>query len=236
MSSKVKSKKVKTKKLSKKLSKKKSYKPEIKNELLPYNEELFKKLFPNKPKLDYSQLQLSTLGKYSITPYNVGTEMSKIIRSHITKQKAVITEATANVGGFVFALTNDFDKVNAVEILKFNCDILENNVNVYKLNKKVDIICKDYLEVMDDLKQDVVFIDPPWGGKNYRQHKLLNLFLGNKPLHIIVESLMKKNIVVIKVPYNFNFKKIFQLSNKTCVYSIKDNDKPLFYMIVIEKQ
>lgn len=56
------------------------------------------------------------------------------------------------------------------------------------------------------MKQDVVFIDPPWGIK-YFEKKKLSLFLSNKPLVKVCRDLLgQTSLIVIKVPWNFDFK------------------------------
>jgi len=40
----------------------------------------------------------------------------------------------------------------------------------------------DYLYWLPKIKQDVVFMDPPWGGVDYQQHTKLDLTLGKTPL------------------------------------------------------
>ena len=221
---------------SKKYTKRKRFIPEIEPTLIEYDDKLWKEIFPYKKDLDYSLLQLSNIGKYSITYYDIANDISKIIRNHIHNKKATITDGTSNVGGMIYAFVNDFDKVNAVEIVEYHCNILRNNLKVYNILDKVDIHCVDYLDISNKLSQDVVFFDPPWGGPNYKKQKLLNLYLDNIPISKIIKPLLKKSIVAIKVPFNFDFKTVFELSNKTCVYSFyKPNGRLSFYMIIIEK-
>ena len=59
---------------------------------------------------------------------------------------------------------------------------------------------------MDSLKQHVVFLDPPWGGPDYRKHARLMLYLDDVPLHKIVNRLIDSaKLIVLKVPFNFDF-------------------------------
>ena len=73
--------------------------------------------------------------------------------------------------------TKYFDKVNAVEIVKLHCDILETNLRVYDIKDKVDIHCIDYLDIGEKLNQDIVFFDPPWGGKKYMNQFNKSIFM-----------------------------------------------------------
>ncbi|KAJ0392893.1 hypothetical protein P43SY_000993 [Pythium insidiosum] len=56
--------------------------------------------------------------------------------------------------------------------------------------------------------QDVVFIDPPWGGPEYKELDQVDLFLGEQPLFAVCEKLRgHAQFVVLKVPMNFDDKK-----------------------------
>ncbi len=92
--------------------------------------------------------------------------------------------------------------------------MLENNVNVYKL-KNVKIHCVNYLNIMNKLKQNVVFIVPPWGGRDYKKDKSLKLYLytdDNKKviLEDVINKIKNVELVVLKVPYNFDFIHFYQ--------------------------
>jgi len=216
--------------------KREEFKPEIEPQLIKYNEKIWKKMFPQKDKLDYSKLQLSNIGIYSIFYPNSADELSKIIRSYVPGKKAVITDATSNMGGATIAFAKYFDKVNAVEIVKLHCDILENNVKVYGIRDKVDIHCMDYLDIGGKLEQDVIFFDPPWGGKSYKELKLMNMYLDSIPINSIIKELVKDNVIAIRVPFNYDFKKIFQLGKESFIHSFYRPDGKLsFFLIVLKK-
>jgi hypothetical protein len=53
-----------------------------------------------------------------------------------------------------------------------------------------------------------VFIDPPWGGPEYRLRSTIDLFLGEWPLAAISELLIGRTMyVVLKVPDNFDIER-----------------------------
>ncbi len=100
------------------------------------------------------------------------------------------------------------------------CKILKNNVEQYSLDN-VDIKCGDYLKLAASLKQDVIFLDPPWGGKNYKQVSSMDLYMSGENLYSIVKkiSVMAK-MIVIKIPNNYNITGFYQQSSyhKITVY------------------
>lgn len=175
---------------------------------------LFNRLFPFRDGIDMSKLLLTEEGIYSISkPVD-----SEIISSNIEKilgKNIIITDATANVGGNTISFAEKFKKVNAIEIDDVNFHVLKKNIKVYELNEKVDTIHNNYMFVFNKLKQDVVFIDPPWGGRGYKDLKVLDLglrdgknsmiYIGNIVRRIMTDRLAK--MAVIKVPFNFSFDK-----------------------------
>lgn len=120
------------------------------------------------------------------------------------KSSLTITDATACVGGNVISFCDYFAIVNAVECDLVRCEMLQHNLAVLE---KGNAICihASYLMVMQDLQQDVVFIDPPWGGPEYKDLAKVDLFLDDIPLYDICKRLHgRAEIVVLKVPTNFD--------------------------------
>jgi ubiquinone/menaquinone biosynthesis C-methylase UbiE len=173
---------------------------------------IYKKIpyFINTP--NRNNLKISNTGKFSVTHYKDAIKIGNIIKSYFDKD-ITITDATANNGGNTIIFGFMFEKVNSVEINKKEYDILVNNIKVYKL-KNITTYNDDYLNIYDTLKQDVIFIDPPWGGPRYKNKKGLNLFLSGKNLINVIDMLTSK-IVVLKVPFNFNFEGLFKYGRFT---------------------
>ena len=168
--------------------------------------------FPKVKDIDLSELKISNVGKYSISKPKDAIDINDIIASYFPKSsKLTITDACANNGGNTINFALRFNKVNAIEINKTEFDILEHNIKVYKL-KNIKTINDDYLKQMFNIKQDVVFIDAPWGGTQYYKSTFLDLFLGAENIIDIVKKLYDKKLFklcVLKVPKNYNFQNIF---------------------------
>ena len=90
-------------------------------------------------------------------------------------------------------------------------EILKNNLQVYKIPVETTYLC-DYVSVFKQLKQDVVYLDPPWGGPDYKKAKVLDLYLGEKNIIDICVELMTggenqsqlATLIVLKLPVNYN--------------------------------
>jgi hypothetical protein len=88
--------------------------------------------------------------------------------------------------------------------------MLQHNLGVLK---KTNIACihASYLVVIEFLRQDVVFIDPPWGGPEYKDLAKVDLFLDDIPLYDVCRMLYGlAKVVVLKVPTNFDTEKFAQ--------------------------
>lgn len=51
----------------------------------------------------------------------------------------------------------------------------KHNAKVYGVDKHIDFIVGDYFDIAPQLKADVVFLSPPWGGPTYLDDKEYDL-------------------------------------------------------------
>ena len=219
--------------------KRKKFIPEIKPILLDYDQEIFTRFFPKDKNVNFENLQLSNIGVYSITDPSKAQLISDIIKKYFEdKDNLIITDATANMGGNTINFAQNFKHVNAVEIIDLHCDILKNNLTEYKLEDKVSIHCGDYLDLMDTIKQDIVFFDPPWGGKDYKKINNLNLYLDEINIIDICNSLINQTkLIAIKVPFNFDIINMIKKSkfDSVTIHKIYRNENHIsFYLIILK--
>jgi hypothetical protein len=170
-------------------------------------------------------------------------KISLIIKNHLLKLKiepieAIITDSTACVGGdtISFALSR-FKKVYAIELDKERSELLQNNIDVYSLNDIVEVINNNMLDTINRLDSNVIYIDPPWGGKNYKNSDNLKLSMSDVPLETICNNcfdnkIMSKpsDLVVLKLPTNYDIKHLYKeiISNEIYFYDLKK-----MYILVI---
>ena len=89
-----------------------------------------------------------------------------------------------------FACSGRFSKVNAVEA---RARMLKHNVSVIEGKKEASppaatsVTSGSYLYLLRELHQDLVFLDPPWGGPEYKDVERVPLYLGNRHLADIGE-------------------------------------------------
>lgn len=122
----------------------------------------------------------------------------------------VITEMTAGVGGNVFNFAKYFKYVNAIEINPERFEYLEKNIKLYELDN-INCYNDDSLNLLvdqDDINQDIIFFDPPWGGVNYKLSDKLRLNFGEYSVENVCKILFKRprnKMIVMKLPNNYDF-------------------------------
>ncbi|OQS01699.1 hypothetical protein ACHHYP_00304 [Achlya hypogyna] len=177
-------------------------------------------LFGGLPPAVRSQLQLDDVAQYSVTDMKTAARISHFIMSlpGLTPN-SVITDATACVGGNTASFCTFFRYVQAVEIDPTRFQMLVHNMHGVLTFVNIQCYCANYVDVATQFLQDVVFIDPPWGGPEYRQRSTVDLFLGDTGLAELCEQLVHRTqYVVIKVPQNFDIERFTYLVSGTVSY------------------
>ena len=150
-------------------------------------------------------LKLDKEALYSTTDQVTADKITRDILRYVPRS-ATITDATACIGGSAYSFAQVFHHVNAIEMdhdrytfLQANMGILPSCIN------PVRCLHGDALAIAPALTQDVVFIDPPWGGPEYKQLKQVQLFLSSTSLADACRILHTSTaFIVIKVPINFD--------------------------------
>ncbi|OQS07084.1 hypothetical protein THRCLA_00909 [Thraustotheca clavata] len=166
-------------------------------------------LFSGLPSNVREQLQLDEVAQYSVTDMKTAARISHFIMTlpGLTPN-SVITDATACVGGNTASFCTFFRYVQAVEIDATRFRMLVHNMHSVLSFVNLQCYCANYVQVAQQFLQDVVFIDPPWGGPEYRSRSTVDLNLGDASLAEVCELLVgRTQYVVIKVPQNFDIER-----------------------------
>jgi predicted RNA methylase len=213
-----------------------NYNPEIQVKEITLDKQKKLQLFGS----DKKDLKITNIGMYSITDPQTAQRISDTIKKILKTNKLTITDATANNGGNTINFAKNFKFVNSVEIVSDHCKVLENNIKAFNL-ENVKIYCDDFISIKDSLTNDVIFIDPPWGGPDYIKHEHLELEVGSYKLANLVNELLKSNakLIVIKVPRNYDFDNLRKniKANMLEIQSIinKYTNKLSYYVAYIKK-
>jgi 16S rRNA G966 N2-methylase RsmD len=193
-----------------------------------YQKKIIKnKLFPCPPDNNYENLMIDMEStSYVSTPY-VSSVITGIIESlipgHIALDKLTIFDGTACVGGDTIALGRTFGSVIAAEIDETRYNMLVNNLNEFKLWNVIPIN-DDSLNLLYKINFiDVMYFDPPWGGKIYKYKNNLRLKIGDMYLDQIVNHVFDGKVksdvkmIVLKLPKNYNLYELYKKTNKSFI-------------------
>jgi 16S rRNA G966 N2-methylase RsmD len=217
-------------------------KTNIKSRIVKVPIELIKYFFIDKEDVDRSKLLITKDGLYSMSGVKTGCFMAKIIMNHLAEhkinpKKITITDGTGNNGSETIIYSRYFKKVNSIELDNVNYEVLKHNVETYNL-KNVNIINGDTTQKLKSLKQDVIVIDAPWGGPEYKIQKSIKLYMSDMEISDIVNNFWNKaKLFVLKVPINYDFNYFsekVQKNFKVYNYISQKNNKIKLKIIVLD--
>jgi predicted RNA methylase len=176
------------------------------------NEEILKTLFP--PVKDVNLLKYDETGLYSMTSRNVAKIISDIVKSYFQgmASEITVTDCTAGLGGNTISFSENFKRVHSIEQDPERFEYLKENLKLYEnsVYNNISFHCGNFLEIIQELNQDVIFVDPPWGGKNYKDTPFLDIFINEIPLYEVLNALKgKSKLIVLKLPVNFNINEFY---------------------------
>ena len=146
---------------------------------------LFADLTPDQRSL----IQLDSVSLFSVADMLSSKTINAILSAvcacaDVLPKDVAITDGCACVGGNVLAFSDIFKTVNAIEVDPTRCSMLKHNLEVVCKRTNVAFYNEDYSKSYESYEQDIVYLDPPWGGTLYtsvdKDEKLLlggNLWL-----------------------------------------------------------
>lgn len=182
----------------------------------------------------FYKFKLNKEGKFSITKPFESNQIIQYMKTFIENlSDVIITDATSCMGGDLISFSRVVKNVNGVEINKENFDLLCENCKIFNC-KNVKLYNEDYLSVYKKLYQDVLYIDPQWGGPNYKEKNEIFLFLGKYKLEDFLDKLIDEKItkyIFVKIPLNASLPKKFY---KNFQIIFNRNKKPSFIILCIK--
>ena len=196
-----------------------------------------KKILPN---LNSVKFRFTNVSLFSITPIDQAIYTYYLISCFMKTEDKILTEANGCIGGNTWVFASKFKNINVIELSKLHYEILKHNMEQLGLNniKYFNNNCIDYIF---DLKSDVIFFDPPWGGTGYKgkDKKLGYLYRGffftiDK---IVTDKYFANNcqLIVLKIPLKYNMFYI-KKNNKFKFYyafTIRTKKRPIYKLIFL---
>jgi 16S rRNA G966 N2-methylase RsmD len=189
------------------------------------------------PDSNGKKILLDDVSKYSITLPDKAHTISEVTKKNYQLvfpdddlSNITITDAMACVGGNTLSFSNFFNKVIANEINTTRYQYLVHNMKEY--NRENIVFYNDnYLNLMNKLEQNIVFIDPPWGGPIYKSQYKMEIVLQDEAeketnIHEMVNILFENNsgtkMIIFKLPINHNIENFKQSRYKYKMICLKN--------------
>jgi len=201
-------------------------------------------LFPYKRGVNPRDIQVTEEGKYSYTKREDGERTIQFIKRYMNPSKLSILDGTGNVGGDTILFGLNFEKVHSIEMNPENFKALQHNVELYKL-KNVELHEGDTTVLYKDFPADVLYLDPPWGGPDYKEKKELDLSLGSHRIDVFLrDSILsasaawKPQWIVLKLPFNYKWDRLEVLDGIESIYTLRIRNYRIVAMklISVEKK
>ena len=189
------------------------------------------------PESSGKKILLDDVSKYSITLPDKAHTISEVTKKNYQLvfpdddlSNITITDAMACVGGNTLSFSNFFNKVIANEINTTRYQYLVHNMKEY--NRENIVFYNDnYLNLMNKLEQNIVFIDPPWGGPIYKSQYKMEIVLQDEAeketkLHEMIDILFENSsgtkMIIFKLPINHNIENFKQSKYKYKMICLKN--------------
>lgn len=207
------------------------------------NNDLITKTYPIIQNVDMSKLQISEVGKYSTSGVSGASQLVHYIKRYCkifeisSCNDLIITDGTGNNGSDTIYLALHFKHVNSIEKSSREFEVLTNNVNTYNL-KNVTLHNGSSLEIIPTLRQDIIYIDAPWGGINYKKHKQVRLYMDDQEISQIYKNNKQyANLFIFKVPRNYDFNNFIAMTKANFfeIHAVMSSDghKIKYYFIFV---
>lgn len=173
-----------------------------------------KRFFPQLNEIDLNKLQIDNIGEYSITRPEEASLISEIIIKENNPEETIL-DAMAGIGGNSISFCNNFKNVVSVESDINRYNILQHNLKEYNF-KNYKAYYDDCLNLIEENKFNIIFFDPPWGGKNYLKQDMVELSISGFKIWMVIKYILCENTkcnIYIKIPSNFN---VLKLKEELC--------------------
>ena len=149
------------------------------------------------------KLKLDNEALYSVTDQYTADRISRDIQKILPNIQS-ITDATACVGGNTFSFSKFFKQIQAIELDYTRYQYLLHNMNTLEVNN-VTCCHGDLMIECQKTINEIIFIDPPWGGPEYKTKDNIDLFLSDVELSEVCDHIKDSTkYIALKVPVNFN--------------------------------
>lgn len=190
-----------------------------------------------------SKLRFTDVSIYSTTPHDQAEYTANLLLNYYTPEvlkTKIVTEANACIGGMTWSLAKHTKLVNAIELNPLHAEILRHNLKLYNLSN-INVIEGNCIPLLKPTKSHILFLDPSWGGANYKKEKniVLSYEYNGKPyliddlVHGYLSYLVE--MIIIKLPYGYDTE---SLKNSNFLTNVElpistDAGKPIYTLLIL---
>lgn len=220
-----------------------------------HNSSKLRYLLKGMNRLYFNNFKSDDVGLYSLTKYTQAQHITgQLCKLCNLNKNSIILDTCACVGGNIISFAQRFKQCICLEIDKSRYNLLVNNTKYFNNVISYNMDCLVYIKniinalleekklkkennkiinVSKNYKYDLVFIDPPWGGKEYKQNKIMSLYIDDININKFIElSLLLSKYVSLRIPFNYNFSDLinFNIYHIEKIYTTLDS---FYYFIIL---
>ncbi|XP_065185203.1 trimethylguanosine synthase-like [Sycon ciliatum] len=150
-------------------------------------------------------IELDDESWYSVTPEKIAEHIAERCQCDL------VVDAFCGAGGNTIQFAFTCERVIAIDIDPVKIEYARHNAAVYGVEDRIEFIVGDVFDILPNLKADVVFFSPPWGGPAYLNADEYDLF---KMLPVDVTRLFAMSSQITK-----NI--VFYAPRNTCINHFK---------------
>jgi hypothetical protein len=162
------------------------------------------------------KVYFTEVGTFSATPLIVSRMM--VGKFPQNNNPIVLFDGTASTGADVinilYVMLGKPLRIVANELDPLNYNALINNIKLYKFDSLVTTYNTDTIYLLEEpilQNINIMYFDPPWGGREYKNNQYIDLSLGGIDIFDLVKKLAKDIYkypllysIIVKAPFNYN--------------------------------
>jgi 16S rRNA G966 N2-methylase RsmD len=200
----------------------------------------FDKLFPWKQGVNRNNLHID---HECISYITVPRDANKIVdlisekmKKYKKKDEITIVDSTACIGGDTIAFCHNFGIVIPIELDPDRYTNLIHNIETYNIQNAFPINgnCMNKIPEIN-INIDVIYIDPPWGGSDYKLKDKMDIQMNDMDLDQIIISFFIKEVklVVVKLPKNYNYDNLLpKLQKHNLIFDLNKEIKKIDILLI----
>jgi len=163
-------------------------------------------------------IQIDAEGLYSVVPEKTALEQAQLVMGR------TVLDAFAGVGGNAIGFARSGKHVIAADHNEHRLSMAVNNAHVYGVSELIEFHLCDALVSLQEFHADAVYLDPPWGGLDYKDRGVFHLADFQPNGHTLLRmALTRFNEVLLRVPRTFSLEEFDQLEMKFSVHNDLSN-------------